>query len=200
MTFGSKISIMKECRYCKKPIKEEDAICVFCGFDHTTGMISSNTAMTESQKKAQIKVQKAAIKSPGIDPRVKKFAFIGLAIVIFSIFYKYNFDINNIMSEAKHLFTKLTMGKSAKGKNKTSEKIELINIKSFEATKKTKRYKDVVVEGVFFDPNGKSFVTVNGNVLSQGESAGNITVKEINKNSVELIVDGKSRIIEVENN
>lgn len=197
---------MKECSYCKRLLQEEDAICTFCGYDPKTDTISPSfrpqTASAENLgRKTQLKDKKEIRAGHGIDPKVRNFAFIGFAVVVFSVFYKYNFNLNGVVSEIKHNFAKITTGKFLTGKfykkYKTSEKIEWIDVRSFEGTKKAIRDKDLLVEGILFDPNGKSFVTINGKVVSEGETFDNITIKKINVNSVELIVDGKSKIIEV---
>jgi len=187
---------MQECHYCKKTIKEEDTICPFCGYDHKTGTVSQQVTSENTQKRSQIKEQKAASKGNGVDPVVKKFAFIGLGIVLFSILYKYNFNINIIAYEISDIFGRVT-GKPNKKKDKTSEKIELIDVRSLKIPKKAIRYKGLEVEGILFDPAGRSFVTINGDVIPEGGTSGNITVQKIHKDSVELIVNGKSQIIEV---
>jgi hypothetical protein len=188
---------VKECNYCKKLIKEEDAVCPFCSYDPKTGTLSQQVSSVKSlEKQVRINENKVTGRVFGVSPVVKKFVFISLAIVLFSILYKYNFNINIIMSEINQTFARIT-GKPYKKKGKTIEKIEWVNIRSFKDSKKPIRYRDLTVEGILFDPNGKSFVTVNGEVIPEGESLGNITVKKISKDSVELIVDGETKIIEV---
>jgi hypothetical protein len=185
---------MQECYYCKKTIKEEDTICPFCGYDHKAGTVSQQvTSVENTQKRSQIKEQKATSKGNGVDPRVKKFAFIGLGIVLFSILYKYNFNISIIAYEISDIFARVT----GKKKDKTSEKIELIDVRSIKIPKKAIKYKGLEVEGVLFDPAGRSFVTINGDIIPEGGTSGNVTVQKIHKDSVELIVNGKSQIIEI---
>ena len=70
----------------------------------------------------------------GVSPGVKNFAFIGLAILIFSIFYKNHFNINNVVSEVKYFFTRIAKGKFIaweSDKKKDDDKIEWINVRSF---------------------------------------------------------------------
>lgn len=198
----------KYCNYCKRPLKEGDAFCPFCGYDPKTDAI--NPAF--KQKVASIKdwdrkIQMEEIgRGHGISPGVKMFAFIGLAVVIFSIFYKYNFNPSGVMSEVNQVWAKARIKaskfipmkaekKKEKAEEKKIEKTELIDVRSFEGAKKTTG--GLVVEGIFFDPKGKSFVTINGKVVSEGETFGNITVKKINVNSVELIIESETKIIEV---
>ncbi len=197
---------MKECRYCRNLIDEKDMLCSFCGYDYNTDTINqsfnhqeSNAA--ESKKKIreqEPKLARRAVVSPGI----KKFAFVGLAIVIFSILYKYNFDINRLVLKTGKAINKLKTGKIfQKGpdskKDTSEEKVELTDVSSFDGTKGGIGHKGLLVEGIFFDPDGKSFATVNGKVLSEGDTFGHITVKKINSDWVELIVNGETEIVKV---
>jgi hypothetical protein len=198
---------MRECFYCKRPLREEDTICTFCGYDSKTDSVSpcfrEKTASEDLRKKSKQKDKKGKFT---IDPKIKKFAFIALIVVIFSIFYKYSFNLSPVVADVKLTFAKLKnikigkfiMGKPQKKKDKTGEKVQQwVDMSSFEGVKKAFRSKDLVVEGIFFDPNGKSFVTINGKVLSEGENFENILVKKINIDSAEVIVNGKIKIIEV---
>lgn len=185
---------MKECRYCQKPLKDQEVICTFCGFDHKTGTINQSfKPKINPGTKIKDKEKKAQSREAGINPRIKNFAFIGIGIVMFSIFYKYNFNINLATSEVKYFIAKLKINK----KEKISQPMEFINVGSFEGQKKVFNSKEPVLEGIVFNPEGRSFIIVNGSVVSEGEAVDNITVKKINKNSVELVIDGESKVVEV---
>jgi len=195
----------KECRYCKKPIKEEVAVCSFCGYDHKTGTMAETEAglVKSLEEKVKTREKGSASKIFGVDPKVKIFAFIGLSIVIFSVFYKYNFDIKGVMSEANQVFYRIKSGafftgKSKKEKNKANQKIELMNVKSITTPKKSLQPGALAVEGILYDPTGKSFVSIEGNVIAEGAAFGDVVVKKINRDSVELIVKGENKIIEVQ--
>lgn len=206
---------MKECRCCKRMIQEEEMICSFCGYDFKTDTINpefkaKKELEEKTGKKSKIKERQEYGQRRGVSPAVKRFALIGLAIVIFSIFYKYNFNLGGVMSEVKQLlsqvrikmskFIPLTVEKEDKKKKKAGEQIEkpqLIELRSYEAPKKTIPAGEFVVEGIFFDPQGKSFATINGVVVGEGDSVDKAWVKKINAHSVELIVDGKKKIIGV---
>lgn len=194
---------MKECRYCQKPLKDEESICTFCGYDYKTGAINQSLKPKISPgKKINEKEKKAQSREAGVNPRIKNFAFIGLGIVMFSIFYKYNFNIDLATSEIKYLIAKLKTNRFVAQKIKTQKEksnkpMELLNVESFDGSKKISKSKEPVVEGIVFNPEGKSFIIINGNVVSEGEAVDNITVKKINKSSAELIIDGESKVVEV---
>ncbi|MCX5701855.1 MAG: hypothetical protein NTW64_02600 [Candidatus Omnitrophica bacterium] len=195
----------KECHYCKKPIEEKVAICSFCGYDHKTGtMTESQSGLVKSlEEKVKTKEKRAASRIFGVDPKVRGFAFIGLSIVVFSVFYKYNFDIKTVMSRANQIFPRIKSGtfltgKSKKAKDKASLKIELTNVRSLEAPKKSSQSRDSAVEGILYDPTGKSFVSIDGNVIAEGATFKDVVVKKINRDSVELIIKGENKIIEVQ--
>jgi len=50
---------------------------------------------------------------------------------------------------------------------------------------------DVAVEGLLYDPMGDSIVIVNDVILKKGDTASEITVKDIRKDSVTLSFKGK---------
>jgi hypothetical protein len=196
---------IKECHYCKKPIEEKVEICSSCGYDHKTcTMTETQSGLVKSlEEKVKTRRKGSGGRIFGVDPKVRGFAFIGLGIVIFSVFYKYNFSITGVMSEANQVFQQIKgqvflTGKSKKAKDKANQKIELLNVKSFETPKKSLQPVSLAVEGILYDPSGKSFVSINGNIIREGEAQGEVVVKKINRDSVELIVKGENKIIEVQ--
>ncbi|PIQ88025.1 MAG: hypothetical protein COV73_01010, partial [Candidatus Omnitrophica bacterium CG11_big_fil_rev_8_21_14_0_20_43_6] len=56
---------------------------------------------------------------------------------------------------------------------------------------------DRKIEGVFYDPKGKSYVLINGHLVSEKESFGNMVIQKINSDSVEALEDGKQLILRV---
>lgn len=126
---------MQECRYCQEIIQDKDPFCKYCGYDPKTDMISPEFKLM--QVKGLTPKKKVKAKSVGfISPGVRNFAFIGLAIFIFSIFYKNHFNINNVVTEVKHLFTKIKKGKfitwESDKKKYEFKKIEWINVRDFQ--------------------------------------------------------------------
>jgi hypothetical protein len=195
---------MRECRLCKKPLEAEDAVCVFCGYDPKTDTVNpafkQQSSSIEKAKAIEKKTGGEACEK-GVDPKIKKFAFIGMAILIFSVLYKYNFDVTLATADIRLFFTRLTTGKIFSGKadkkkGKKVEKIEWVNVRSFESPKKKTNAKDLVVEGIFFDVKSGNYVVINGEVIAEGETSGNITVKKINRDSVEVVVGGVIRVLQ----
>ena len=114
---------------------------------------------------------------------------------------KYNFDINTIIFESKSIFSRVKSGKLFKDKSKKkgeeTKKVELINVRSFDRYNKPAVTKFLKIEGISFDPLGKSLVIINGKVVSEGGIFGNITVEKINKDSVELVIGGETKVLSV---
>ncbi|MBN1912991.1 MAG: hypothetical protein JW788_01175 [Candidatus Omnitrophica bacterium] len=194
---------MKKCKYCQKDVQEEEKLCPFCGYDFKSGTITQVFSEEEAQKRKRAE-KKISRKEGGIDPRIKKFAFIGIAITIFSVLYSYNFRLNIIFFDFKDKFLGGKKGgltlNSILGKKKKDQKIEniqLTDISSFNAPREAADYKNFTLEGIFFDPQGESYATINGQVLAEGESLENLRVKKINKNTVEIEIAGKVQILEV---
>jgi hypothetical protein len=193
---------MKQCRFCGVFVEELTDICVSCGYDFKKDIVDPNFMQKKilmADKK--IKKTKAENKSAGISPGVKKFMFTGLAILVFSILYKYNFNLSVVYSEILRIPSEIKsgkfIGKSDNKKDKENKKVELINVLSFMGNKEKAKNKDLKIEGISFDVNGKSFIIINGSLVSEGQSFKNITVKKISKDMVEAIVDGQNKILTV---
>ncbi len=181
-------------------------ICRFCGYDFNTDTLSdsSKSKGTRDAKVPFRKERKAEDIQAGINPRVKTFAMVGLGIVVLSVFYKYNFDFNGVKYEVTQAVDKIKKGqfhffKFNREKEDGPQKMELMDVQSFQGPEKTsgRKYRKLVVEGIFFTPGAKNFVTINGKVLSEGEVFEGVAVKKINPDSVELIVEGESKILDV---
>lgn len=190
---------MKLCRLCGKSLGDNVTACVFCGYDFNTDMV--NQSFKAQAQKAIVKNRETGAKQALISPAVKKFALIGVAVVIFSILYKNNFNINSVFNEASDIVERVKSGratkdKSGKNDNKETQKIELISVRSFKTPGKISRYEKLKVEGIFFD-NDKSFVVINGRVVPEGKTFENVTVKKVDNDSVELISGGETKKLRV---
>ena len=75
---------MQECRYCQQIIEDKDSFCKYCGYDPKTDMMSPEFKLMEAKGLIPKKKIKSKV-SVGISQGVKNFAFIGLAIFIFSL-------------------------------------------------------------------------------------------------------------------
>ena len=205
---------MKKCKYCGKPLESEEGICAYCGYNPNTDTMSPD--FKKEDKRAEKPKQEAKIlemniedkqtkekKEPrrdvGINPWIKRFAFIGLVVVVFSIFYKHHFNIGNVVAEARHFFSRIKTGKFSmdrfsKKEDKVEEKVEWVNVRSVEVPQREISEIDLILEGIIFAHDSRSFVIISGKVLSEGESINNITVKKIYKDSVQLIIDGRTKL------
>lgn len=124
---------MQECRFCKEVIKEGDPFCKNCGYDPKTDSINPEFKLIGAQSRPSKKSKKIAVNNArSISPGVKKFALIGLVILVFSIFYKNHFNINNVAAEVKHFCTMVSKGKFKFGQDKRSKKIEWVNVRTFQ--------------------------------------------------------------------
>ncbi len=192
---------MKQCRYCEQNINDQDMICPFCGYDFNTGTMSQS--FDKLKAKARMEEKKVTDKTGAVRPSVKKFAFFGIGIVVLSVFYKHNFNINSVISPIFNKIVRINLAKpkvvnSHNKKANKVEKLELMNAMFFEGIKKAYRGDALVIEGIIFDPEGKSRVIIDGNVLSEGESIKGITIKKINKDSVEVVIGQETKVFTVE--
>jgi len=55
---------------------------------------------------------------------------------------------------------------------------------------------DVVLQGITLGPEGERFAVLNGEIMKQGDKAGNLTVESISENKVRLRI--KDRVYEKE--
>lgn len=136
------------------------------------------------------------------------FAFAGLAIVVLSLGVgRFNLDVQSLMSGINGALSKLQKEgipqnflHTSEPKNTKNEsgRAGLLPLSEFKADANLEKYKGaVVVEGILFDAGGKSFVTLNGKILSEGENYRGAIIKKINQDSVELVIDGETRVLKI---
>lgn len=56
---------------------------------------------------------------------------------------------------------------------------------------------DIHLEGIIFDPGGKSYAVINGNVIAENDLVGNFKLKEIKKDKIILQNGENTHIIEL---
>jgi len=187
---------MKICAYCQKQLKGEDQICEYCGYDPKTDTISPVVS-----KKAEPKRERSELKEgTAFGPKIKIFAILGLLIIAFVIFHKYNFDLNVVYSEAMQFVADASslLPKHYRGiVGKRMEKMRDDKINAVKAHKPQYDGKNPVLEGIMFVPAGKSFAIINGKVLSEGDTYAGIRVDKINKDSVAIMFKEDVMVLKV---
>ena len=180
------------CRYCNEVIGQQDEICGNCGYNPGTD------TMTTSFVKKKTKTVSGG-KQKILRPGVKSFAFWGLAIVVLSLGIKYQGKLGDIAWKAKNLLLGNKVNPSAQDleKAKQNKVIRLIDVRSSKVSADKSLGKEKRIEGIFYDPQGKSYVVINGQLVSEQMSFGDILIKKINRDSVEVVQDGKEQVLTV---
>lgn len=188
---------IKICRFCGKNIKENEIICSSCGYNSETDTLT----YIESLKKE--KAKSVVAKSSGLRMFMR---LIGITLIIILSIILFTGRSNNIISSITSLtqrFSKPKRSASIKRKSsraaaKTTVSARLSNKSSLKKPTENIYEKFFKVEGILFDPNGKSFATINGEVVSEGDSIKKIKIIKINNDSIEIMVDGKNQILSVD--
>ena len=190
----------KNCRYCGKPMPTKEVICKFCGYNTETGTLTASGKQQSSQEPGKAEVAKKR------KPNIIQFIFAAIILFASVSFLIYTLftgkvDIKGFVSKIAQGLNKLKPaekkaqsgypGKKAAGpagskKAAAAEKAQTERRKNF-----------LVLEGIAFDSNTRSFATISGEVFCEGDSTANFKVKKINENSVELIVDGEVKTLEI---
>lgn len=186
---------LKVCRYCSREMKEKEVVCGYCGYNTETGVLSS------SAPKKKEKAEKNREKKSGF--RIFM-SMAGISIIISLAMILFSGKSKDIFSYARSLIKQ--SGESKQKANIMSKFIQAAknpeSKKFFEKIfpqKPGEEKSDAFFNlgGIFFDPEGKSFATVNERVVSEGESVKNIKVTKINHDSIEIEVGGKNKILKV---
>ncbi|MFH1281434.1 MAG: hypothetical protein ABIH91_01775 [Candidatus Omnitrophota bacterium] len=183
---------MKICRFCEEAIGEADAVCGNCGYNFQTDTMSTSF----------VKKKKAAVKQKQVGPSsgIKSFMFWGMIIVIFSLGVKYQSKIGDVFWAAKNLLLGNKAEKSAKASQKDNQNkiISLIDVRSAKVPANKTSGRNRKIEGIFYDPQGKSYVVINGQLVSEKESFGDMLIKKINQDSVEITQNGQEQVLTVD--
>jgi hypothetical protein len=183
---------MKICRFCEKVIGDQDEICGNCGYNPQTDTMTAAFVKKESKKDSG---RKEGILSPG----VKTFVIWGMAVVIFSLGIKYQGKLGDILWKVKNTILGNRVAKSSQVPEKTKpiKAIRLIDVRSYKASVDKTAGKNRRIEGIFYDPQGKSYVMINGQLISEKGNFGNMVIEKINRNSVEVVEDGNHQVLTV---
>jgi hypothetical protein len=184
---------MKTCRYCEEVIGDKDETCRYCGYNSKIDTLTPGFVKKENKNVASQKQKK-------ISPGVRSFGFGGLVIIVFSLGWRYQGKIGDFIWEAKNTLSGKPVKKPvlAVGKINPNRPVRLIDVRSYKpAVDKADGKNQPKLEGIFFDPRGKSYSVIGGRLVSENQSIGNLTIKKINPDSVVVIQDGKEKTLRV---
>jgi hypothetical protein len=184
---------MRTCRFCEKEIGDHDKLCVNCGYNPQTD------TMTAGFVKKKV--------NPGLDRKnyqvssgVKSFAFWSLVVIVFSLGFQYQRKIGDLFWGAKNNLTGKKVSSTAalgKGQGSQGRPVKLIDVRSYKAPVDKTPGKNRKIEGIFYDPQGKSYVVINGQLICETQSFADMVVKKINSDSVEVIQAGKESVLKL---
>jgi len=192
---------MKKCRYCGKYIKYEEVVCEFCGFNCETAALDPTFepgVKKESKTKGAIADWLKVIFAT---------AFFIIAIIVFynAIWgrsdYLKSFTLN-IMQRLEALIkpkpaAKIPTYTSASG-GKPKAFVTLGKTTLPEKVALEKRKKFLTLEGIAYASGGKRFITINGEVLTEGDTIASVIVSKIKDSSVELLLpNGETKSLEI---
>ncbi len=184
---------MKNCRYCKEEVGDKEQICPYCGYDFKTdtltpGCVKNEKVDTDKKKKL-------------VGSGIRTFMFWAILIIIFSLIFKYRGNVSGLIDQAKN-FVGIKGNKAAQAFNKANanKSLGLVDVRSVKIPAEKSERKEKKVEGIFYDANNKSYVIINGQLVSEGESFEGMLIKKVNKDSVEIVKDGNIQTLKVYTN
>jgi hypothetical protein len=181
---------MQTCRYCEGTIINQDEICANCGYNPKTDTLTAGFV-----RKNKPAIKKQTLVSPG----VRNFACWGGLIIACSLGFKYQGKIGDAFWEAKNIILGSKITKSASIPAKSIQRVptRLIDVRSYKAPADKISASGSRIEGIFYDPQGKSYAVIAGQLLSEKESFGKMVIQKINRDSVQVIDDGQEKILTV---
>jgi len=175
---------MKTCRFCKEENSDKEQICPYCGYDFKTDTLTPGF-ISKAKKVDRFKKKKL------VGPGVRTFIFWAILIIIFSLIFKYRGNLSGLIDQVKNF---------AGNKGNENKSVGLVDIRSVKIPAEKLEQKEKRVEGIFYDANDKSYVIINGQLISEGEVFEDVFVKKINKDSVEIVKDGNIQTLKVYTN
>ncbi len=183
---------MRICRFCEKEMSEQNKICGNCGYNPQTDTMT--TSFVKKKEKAVVGGEQRIIGS-----RVKSFVFWGMVIIIASLGVKYQGKVGDIFWKVKNTIFNVKIDKSAQALEKANQNksVGLIDVRSYRPPVDKASIKNNKIEGIFYDPQGQSYVVINGQLVSEKMSFGDMTITKINNDSVEVVQDGQEKVLTV---
>ncbi|MFA6218112.1 MAG: hypothetical protein WDL87_10730 [Candidatus Omnitrophota bacterium] len=191
---------MKSCKFCGKNIISKEIVCEYCGYNSQT---DSRDPDFEAKKNASKAIsQKSKSKVHAVKVIFEVLAFLVIAVVLIGVIFPGKTMISEFIPDIRAM---ISGGKGSAGKqlwpfgaaDKTKGKTN--SFKKGFALKKAVENKKFAIEvtGIVFDAHGKSFATINGDVVSAGDSIGMYTVAKINSDTVEIDTGSETKILRV---
>jgi len=189
---------MKKCRYCGKYIKYEEVVCEFCGFNCETAALDPTF---EPRLKKESKAKGA------IADRLKVIFATALFIIVIIVLYNAIWGrsdylksfASNIIQRLDNLKLKAaTKTQFYSPGGKPNEIITLVKVNLPDKAALERRKKFLTLEGIAYVSGGKRFITINGEVLTEGDTIASVRVGKIKESSVELLLpNGEAKSLEI---
>lgn len=125
---------------------------------------------------------------------IKKFAIAGIVIGVLFISVRDNFHKFIVKGNVKNRVQVASSGEFVSLKA-GQELITNRTVKTVAQQKAAAEQRGLLLGGIFFVPNNKSYVIINGQVVAEGSISNGILVKNVRRNKAEFIKDGKSIIL-----
>lgn len=190
---------MKNCKFCGKSIKSDDVVCEYCGYNSQTDSRDPNF---DPNKKAQKAVQGKKSHMKAVKVFFEVLILLVIAAVLIGVFFPGKTIVSAFVPDIRAM---LSFGKSSAGKQPLSywpsdkSKAKPSGFAKSPAAKKTIEKKKFAIEvtGIMFDANGKSFATINEEVVSEGDSIGIYRVNKISSDTVEMVTGSQTVVLRV---
>jgi len=176
---------MRTCRFCQEPISEQDEICNNCGYNPKTDTLTKGFVRKD---------KKPARTQNIVSPGIKNFVRWSMVVIIFSLGFKYQSKLGDFIWKLTH---PALAAKAASSKVSQNISTRLIDVRSYQAPADKVSASGSRLEGIFYDPQGKSYAVIGGQLFSEGQSAGKMAIKKISRDSVQVIENSQEKLLKV---
>jgi hypothetical protein len=191
---------MKICKFCGKSIKSDDVVCEYCGYNSQTDSRDPNFDPNKKAQKAAVQGSKSHGKAVKVFFEV--LILLVIAVVLIGVFFPGKTIVSAFVPDIRAM---LSFGKNSSGKQPLSywssdkSKAKPSGFTKSPSAKKTTEKKKFAIEvtGIMFDANGKSFATINEEVVSEGDSIGIYRVNKISSDTVEMVTGSQTVVLRV---